>query len=147
MFKMSRPVEYALIALKHMHGHYPGQLTSVREICDLYHVPFDVTSRALQRLVRHGVVRSERGAAGGYQIMKDLSRVSFCEFLEIVDGPLEVVPCLVPTRGCRCDASGVCNIVSPMNDLNERLNAFLRTISLQDLVAEEFTLAPLKQGH
>jgi DNA-binding IscR family transcriptional regulator len=78
--------------------------------------------------------------------VKDLSKVSFYELLKIVDGPLEVVPCLSPTPGCRCEAVGVCNIALPMNDLNERLNAFLKTISLQDLVAEEFDLASLKQG-
>ncbi|MFC1762924.1 RrF2 family transcriptional regulator [Planctomycetota bacterium] len=143
MFRMSRPVEYALIALKHMHGSYPGQLTAVREICDQYNTPFDVVSRALQRLARHGVVKSERGAGGGYQIVKDLAKVSFYELLQFVDGPLEVVPCLAPSSGCRCGVNGECNIVSPMISLNERLNHFLQTITLQELVTADTSVTTL----
>ena len=135
MFKLTRPVEYSLIALKHMHMSYPGQLTAVREICDQYRTPFDVMSRALQRLARHGIVRSERGAGGGYQIVKDLSKVSVHDLFLYVDGPLEVVPCLGHEEDCRCNVATECNIVTPMTLLNEQLNDFLKTITVKDLVA------------
>jgi len=139
MFKVSRPVEYALIALKHMDEAGSGQLTAVREICDLYHTPFDVTSRALQHLARHGIIRSERGAAGGYHLTKDLAALTIGDLIEMVDGPLYVVPCLDLSRGCKCSAAEPCTIHSPMLNLNGRLNRFFRTISVSELIRAETT--------
>lgn len=139
MFKVSRPVEYALIALKHMAESPEGQTTAVRKICDQYNTPFDVTSRALQRLARHGVVNAERGTTGGYQLAKDLADVTLHELMMIVDGPLHVVPCLDKTHKCRCDIDETCNIVPPMLTLNDRMDSFFKTISVSDLIGLEVT--------
>ena len=137
MFKLSKPVEYALIALKHMHQGESSSPTAVREICDRYHTPFDVTSRALQHLARHGVVQAERGMAGGYRLVRDLSDISFFDLLEIVDGPLRIVPCLDQTHSCKCEEGHSCSILPPMLKLNDRLDNFLKTLSVLDLLGSE----------
>lgn len=64
MFKINRKIEYALIALKHMSHKKPGQLTSAKEICDIYRTPFDPTSRVLQILSQNGILQAEQGARG-----------------------------------------------------------------------------------
>ncbi len=65
MFKINRKIEYALIALKYMSHKAPGQITSAKEICDMYNTPFDPTSRVLQIMAQHGIVQAEQGAKGG----------------------------------------------------------------------------------
>ena len=52
MLKMNRKVEYALIALKYVAYEDPDKLVSVKEICEKYRTPFDVTSRVMQLLVK-----------------------------------------------------------------------------------------------
>ena len=60
MFKINRKIEYALIALKHMSAKSPGQLTSAKEVCDIYSTPFDPTSRVLQIMTQHEVLHAEQ---------------------------------------------------------------------------------------
>ncbi len=137
MFKVSKPVEYALIALKHIAQADDEGPTAVREICEQYNTSFDVTSRALQHLARHGIVQAERGVTGGYRLTCDLDEVSFYDLLQFVDGPLRVVPCLDQSRSCKCDTGQDCAILPPMMKLNDRLDGFLKTLTVSELFAAE----------
>lgn len=134
MFKINRKVEYALIALKHMGGKMPGELTTAKEVCDVYKTPFDVTARALQVMTQNGLLKSEHGAHGGYLIQKDLSRISFLKLAEMILGPVRLVNCLHDEDG-GCDLLDSCNIISPITKLNERLTSFYDTITVRDLIA------------
>jgi len=134
MFKVSRQVEYALIALKHMSDSGVGQVTAVRELCHIHHLPFDVISRALQRLAKHGILKSVRGAGGGYRVKGDLSLVSLWDLVAIVDGDLALVPCVSETPRCKCDNQDDCNIQPSMMSLNDRLGGFFKTISVSELL-------------
>ena len=133
MFKVNRKIEYALIALKHMSQNYPGQLTSAKEICDVYHTPFDPTSRVLQLMAQHGVLKAEYGAHGGYQILKDLSRVTFSDLTEMLIGPMQIVNCFHENYS-HCDLTSSCNVIAPMLNLNEKMDQLFKTISVKELI-------------
>ena len=133
MFKINRKLEYALISLRHMSFKAPGQLTSAKEICDIYHTPFDPTSRVLQLMTQHGILKAEHGAHGGYQIMKDLSKVTFCDLSNIIIGPMEIVNCF-HKHSSSCELTPSCNVISPMLKLNEKMNQLFKTVALQELI-------------
>lgn len=132
MVKIHRKLEYALIALKYMAGKNPGQLTSAKEIAEKMGLPFDAVSRSLQSLSQKGFLRSEHGAQGGYQIVKDLSKVSLYEVMETVLGPLEIVKCVGEKD--TCDFIARCNIQNPLNDLNIQLKGFYKSLSMHSLL-------------
>ena len=134
MFKISRKLEYALIALRHMSAKAPGQLTSAKEICDIYHTPFDPTSRVLQVMVQHEIVRAEQGAHGGYQILKDLSKFTLYDLTQMIEGPIQIVNCFHGNYS-HCDITSSCNVISPMLNLNERIAAMFTTINVQELIS------------
>src|SRR5690606_27773879 len=99
---------YALIALKHMSRKRPGELTTVKEICRAYGCPFDATSRVMQVLANHEFLRSEQGAHGGYQILRDLKKVTLHELIEVVIGPVGIAKCM-PGGISHCDLAANCN--------------------------------------
>ena len=133
MFKINRKLEYALIALRHMSAKAPGQLTSAKEICDIYRSPFDPTSRVLQIMSQHEILRAEQGAHGGYQITKDLSKVALFELAEMIEGPIQIVNCFHGNYS-HCEMTSSCNVISPMLNLNDQIGKFFKTISVKELI-------------
>ena len=133
--KLNRKVEFALISLRHMHGKRPGVLTSGKEISDLYGCSFDITSRVLQKMAQAGILRSVQGARGGYQIVRDLQKVSFYELNSLLTGPLGIAKCLHDS-GAGCSIRSTCNIVSPVQKLNDRLKVFYNELPISDLLEQ-----------
>lgn len=133
MFKINRKIEYALIALKHMSNKNPGQLTSAKEICELYHTPFDPTSRVLQIMTQNGILNAEQGAKGGYQIIKDLSTISTRELSDMIIGPIKITNCAHDDFS-KCNISSKCLISRSMVNLNESIKNLFNTITVADLI-------------
>ena len=138
MFKINRKVEYALIALKHMSYKNPGQLTSAKEICDVYHTPFDPTSRVLQIMAQHEILRAEQGAHGGYQILKDLSKVTVGDLSDIIIGPIKIANCFHGDYS-HCELIHSCSVIGPMLNLNERISLLFHTIKVCELIETKHT--------
>lgn len=136
MNKINRKLEYALMALKYMSKKVPGELTSAKEVSDSFHTPFDATARVMQQMAQKGgLLRAEYGASGGYQITKDLAKVSIHDLVEIVEGPTALVKCL--NKEVPCEIQGTCNIVSPIATLNSKLTEFYKSVSLKELLLEK----------
>lgn len=147
MNKIHRKMEYALIALKHMSQKRPGELTTVKEICQKYGTPFDATARVMQQMVQGKFLKSEQGAYGGYLIMRDLTKVSVKDLIERVVGPLEIIKCMTteaaptsaisassPNLTSNCELKETCNIKQPLIQLNEQLIQFYESINLHQLL-------------
>jgi len=133
MLKLNRKFEYAMIALKHMSQKAPGQLTTAKEICDAYRTPFDPTSRVLQIMAQNGILKAEQGAYGGYQITRDLSKLTVGAIHDLIDGPIKISSCIKRDHD-NCDLTGSCKLVGPMNKLNERIHALFHEINLADFL-------------
>ena len=132
MQKVNRKLEYSLMALKHMSQKMPGNLTTAKEVSESYHAPFDATARVMQLMAQQGWLRSEQGAFGGYQITKDLSRVTLLDLLNTIQGPTKIAKCM--NKGSSCEVQTSCNIISPIQTLNSRLNDFYRSLSIRDVL-------------
>lgn len=132
MTRLNRKVEYALMALRVMAAKRPGEKTSAKEISEHINCPFDATARVLQLLGQRGILRSEQGAHGGYILIRDLSRLSLLELMEIVVGPMAVAKCLHEAGDC--ELKSTCNIISPITLLNRRLGEFYQNLMVGDLL-------------
>ena len=147
MIKISRKVEYALMALQHVHRQPPDQVVSAKDLCATYRVAFPVLSKVLQNLAAAGVLRSAQGARGGYQLARPLSEVTFGELSEAVVGPMQFSYCLHRDR-VRCQLAECCNVISPIVRLSDRIEELFYSMSLEELLhADEPREAEIRARH
>ena len=76
-------------------------LTDAKTISALTEVPQRFTLKILGKLVSGGVVSSQKGANGGYQLALPADRISLRRIIEIVEGPLAISRCLSSDFVCR----------------------------------------------
>lgn len=136
MFKINKKTEYALIALRHIMQKEAGEMTSAKEICEIYSTPFDATSRVLQVLANHSWLVSVQGAHGGYKMGEDLHSLSMKDLCEIIEGPQAIVKCLNSQKPSKCDLVRTCNMISPLQNLNSLLISFLEGVSVFELIVD-----------
>lgn len=90
--KFSRKAEYALRAVLAMCRAPSGTVFSIQSLATEEHIPLKFLEQILLVLRKGGMLHSRRGAGGGYQLARPANRISLREILELVDGPLELMP-------------------------------------------------------
>ncbi len=137
MIKINRKVEYALMVLKLMQDKDTADLTTAREVCDQYELPFDTTAKVMQQMNGAGILHSHKGVKGGYTLARDLSSISYIELAELIEGKSFMMDC----HEGPCDLFHSCNISQPIKRLNDYILNIFRSLSLQELLAEDNLLA------
>ena len=134
MLKINRKVEYALMALKFMASKKESGLTSAREICETFNVPFDTTAKGLQIMNSKGLLHSVKGIRGGYQLEKNLDDITYMQLARMVEGKDDEVQFCQNSKGEVCELYSNCNIADPLELLNKKLNSYLEGLSLKELL-------------
>ncbi|MBU0678294.1 MAG: Rrf2 family transcriptional regulator [Verrucomicrobia bacterium] len=128
MLKLSKKVEYGLMALLHMDGLRRGNLASAKEVSDQYGIPGELLGKVLQCLAKGGVVESTSGAHGGYRLARKLDEMTLGEVIEAIDGPVHIAACSEDPEACR--QYGTCNIKEPVTQMQDQLVAYIYNMNL-----------------
>jgi Rrf2 family protein len=160
MFGFTRKTDYALVALASLaelpaEGPDPATRLSARQISERYGVPLPVLMGVLKNLVGGGIVRSTRGARGGYALARRPEGISVHDVICAIEGPVSVTTCCEPEAalapvgpegaspgsegGCATDCSLEvrCPISSSVRQLNRQIHDYLSRITLADLMKED----------
>ncbi len=137
MLKINKKVEYALMALKHLSEMQSKDselmLISARDICDQFGTPFDTTAKVLQIMNNHEILKSQKGIKGGYTLNKNLKQIIYMQLVRAIEGKEEMGRVCSSTKGV-CELYDKCNIVTPVEQLNKKLNQYLETLTIHELL-------------
>lgn len=134
VLKIHKKVEYALMILRFLKNQDQDKRFSAKDISTHFQLPFDVSSRVLQILSFHSYLRSEQGPKGGYQLSDKPMDLNLYELVMMLEGPQALVKCL--EHDSQCPITNTCNVITPMNILNQKFNEFLKQIAVRDLLLD-----------
>ena len=130
MLKISRKVEYALIALRHLQNQDQGKLTTSKELANIYGVPQELLAKVLQRLSKNNIIHAVKGPSGGYRLAKDPSTIKMTEFFEIIEGPMGIMDCYFDSS---CNQLTNCTIKEPINRINDSIRSMFNNMTLAEV--------------
>lgn len=128
MLKLSKKVEYGLIAMMHMDSVSNGDLVTARGMSEQYNIPAELLGKVLQSLAKSQIVASVQGAHGGYHLVRGLDRVTLGEVVEAVEGPVRIAACQ-DDPAC-CEQYPSCNIKRPVFRVQRQLLDYMYGLPL-----------------
>ncbi len=135
MLRLSKKADYALMAMKHMALRDDRGSSSAREIASQYNIPIELLAKVLQRLVRRGLLASQQGTRGGYQLARVPGQISVADVIQAIDGPVSVTACSSTDDGS-CEQFAKCNVRDPLWRVRERILSALGECTIAELAAE-----------
>jgi Rrf2 family protein len=131
---ISAQAEYAARALLALAGSSSDQPVKADELARAQDLPVGFLENILSRLRRVGLVRSVRGAEGGYRLARPASEITVADVVRAMEGPLAEV------RGMRPETLAYQPPAELLQDVWIATRAALR------MVLEKVTLANIVEG-
>ena len=99
--QVSRKVDYALRAVIHLaNDEHRGRACTVAEISERERIPRQFLEKIFQQMIRQGLLRSRRGAHGGYELGRPADTMTFRDVIESVEGPIALNACVGEHPDC-----------------------------------------------
>jgi len=109
-----------------------GRPRLIRDIAESQQISEKYISRLIIDLRRAHMVRSIRGAKGGFQLAKKPEELDLLSIVEVMEGPVAIVDCV--DRPEKCKRNDRCATRNIWNQLNSEVRDAMRKITLADIL-------------
>ena len=142
--KISTKGRYALRLMLDLALAEPGEPIPLRNVAERQDISDKYLEQIVTPLSRAGLVRSIRGAGGGYMLTRAPSQYTVGEILRPLGGSLAPVSCEDGSEGCA--RSGQCVTMEVWRDIQKAVSGVVDHITLQDLVDRQRQLTASQGG-
>ena len=91
---LSKRAKYAIKTILYLYENKADTPVSAKTISESERIPYKFLENILRELKTHQVVKSLRGAVGGYSLAKDPNEITVAHLMRIIDGPIALIPCV-----------------------------------------------------
>lgn len=110
------------------------QPTSVRDIAERTGLPQPYLEQILLALKTGDLVRSKRGAGGGYVLSRPAESIKISDIISAVDGPIVAGDFGEPHEGGACEHEGQCALLDLWGAMSIHMRSYLDSFTLADMV-------------
>ncbi len=130
MLRLSRLTDYAVVVLVHL-----SRAEAVETSPGVAHaigIPEPTVAKVLKSMAQAGLVVSQRGARGGYRLIRPLASIAIADIIRAIDGPIALTAC-VEGSGNECESQSLCPMAGRWGPVNEAISEALNAITLADM--------------
>lgn len=134
MLRLSKLTDYAVVVLIRLSEADcgAGLVQTTPGISAATGVPEPTVAKVLKALAGSGLVSSQRGARGGYRLLRPLSAITVADVITAIDGPIALTAC-VDGSVSACDVQSFCAVKGRWDLVNEAIHGALASITLSQM--------------
>lgn len=138
MLRVSKIIDYGTLLLTHMASD-PQRVFSATDLASALGLGQPVVSKVLKSLAQREIVKSTRGARGGYALGRAPEDISIADIIDALDDqPFGLTECTATPGACSVEAA--CNIRSNWHRINAAVRKTLEQVSVADMVNPTATI-------
>ncbi len=129
---ITRDTDYALRAVCYIAKK--NKIVSVNELVISLKMPRPFLRKILQRLNKEGILRSTKGAGGGFEMNIAPSKLFLTDMIDIFQGPLKLNECFF--RKKTCPNENKCNLKKIITAIEADMLRKLKKVNLRALLVD-----------
>jgi len=134
--RLSTKGRYGLRALLDMALFQNEGPVTLNNIAERQAISEGYLEQLMMPLKRAGIVRSIRGAQGGYLLARDAKDIMVGEIIRVLEGPIAPVACVDEEHPEICERASFCATRMVWEKVRDSISGVLDSYSLEDLVQE-----------
>ena len=131
--KLTSKGRYAVTAMLDVTIHAVSGPVSLADISERQGISLSYLEQLFSRLRKHGLVNSVRGPGGGYRLGKCSAEIAIADIICAVNESVDATKCA--GKG-NCQDGEQCLTHSLWEGLSQRIEEFLKNITLSELIAK-----------
>ncbi len=133
--KLTRGADYGTLGILYLARQSPDRIVLISEIAEAEGVPETYLAKIFQDLAKAGLVRSHRGARGGFTLARSPNDITLRQIIEAIEGPVALNRCLDPREGCANSAT--CPVHTALAKAQQSMLSSLEGVTLYALAQEQ----------
>ena len=129
--ELTKACGYGIFGMIYLSKQPPGKITSLSEIAKAENLPEKFLAKIFQNLARSGLIRSHRGAGGGFSLARPANKIMVRELLESIEGHICFAKCLSVLEDC--DKKDICKLRKLLKKVQDYATKILTQSTLADL--------------
>lgn len=135
MVMISTRGRYALRIMIDLAENHSDGYIAMKSIAERQGVSLKYLEKILPLLVGENMIEGVRGKGGGYRLTKKPEEYRVGDILRLTEGNIAPVACL-DCGAEPCSRSGECRTLPMWKELDKRVNGYLDSVRLSDLMRE-----------
>ncbi|HWD19888.1 MAG TPA: Rrf2 family transcriptional regulator [Verrucomicrobiae bacterium] len=143
--QITRAAEYGVLGMMRLARLRDGATAMIDEISRTEKIPKSFLGKIFQELGRAGLVRSIRGARGGFALARDASAITVLEVIEAIEGKIVFQRCRLDKPDC--EHVGGCALCGLFERAQDGVKDALTGTTLRDLIRQQDRVDALPRAH
>lgn len=135
--KLSTKGRYGVKAMVDLAVNYGKNPISIKAISQRQHVSEYYLEQLFRPLRKSGLIKSIRGARGGYVLNRDPKDIKVSEIMYILEGPIEISDCV---DGSSCNNVDCCATRLLWEKIKHSIDSVMESVTLQDIVDDYYAI-------
>lgn len=130
--RLSSMADYAVVTMSAAARHCGGARVNAVQLAEETGLPAPTVQKLVSKLSAAGLLKSVRGAGGGFKLARPAAAITLADIVEAVEGPIAVTACVEHGRH-DCTLESACTVRPHWGIVNAALRGALADVPLTRL--------------